>query len=119
MAKKQKQKSHTWETVREVASALPEAVEGTSYGTPAFHVKKKLFLRLHDSGESIVVRIPIPAREALMKANPESFYITDHYLKHPAMLVRLATVDLADLKNMILQSWRMMAPPKLVAGFEE
>lgn len=119
MAKKRKQKSHTWETVREIAAALPEAVEGTSYGTPAFYVNKKLFVRFHQSGESIVVRIPIPAREAMMQMNPESFYITDHYLKYPAMLVRLATVDLADLKNMITESWRQMAPTKLVAEFDK
>ena len=40
----------TWETVQAIARALPGAVEGMSYGTPAFHVRKKLFVRLHQSG---------------------------------------------------------------------
>ena len=43
--------SITWETVREIALTLPGAEEGTSYGTPAFRVRKALFVRLHDSGE--------------------------------------------------------------------
>jgi hypothetical protein len=47
MAPKRKTQPATWETVREMATALPEAVEGTSYGTPAFYVRKKLFVRFH------------------------------------------------------------------------
>jgi hypothetical protein len=47
----------TWETARKFALALPGAEEGTSYGTPAFKVRGKLFLRLHQSGEALVVGI--------------------------------------------------------------
>ena len=48
----------TWETVREIALSLPGAEEGTSYGTPAFRVRKaEFFARLHDSGEALVVQL--------------------------------------------------------------
>ena len=47
----------SFDTVREIAGGLPGAVEGTSYGTPAFHVGKTLFVRQHQDGESLVVRI--------------------------------------------------------------
>jgi len=47
----------SFDTVRELAGGLPGAVEGTSYGTPAFHVGKTLFVRQHQDGESLVVRI--------------------------------------------------------------
>ncbi len=40
MNRKQPANPATWETVQEIARALPGAVEGTSYGTPAFHVSK-------------------------------------------------------------------------------
>jgi hypothetical protein len=46
-----------FETVRQRALALPGVEEGTSYGTPAFKVRGKLFVRLHQSGDSLVVRI--------------------------------------------------------------
>jgi hypothetical protein len=36
----------TWDDVRRLALALPKVVEGTSYGTAAFHVGKKFLLRL-------------------------------------------------------------------------
>ncbi|HZS46071.1 MAG TPA: MmcQ/YjbR family DNA-binding protein [Blastocatellia bacterium] len=103
-----------WQTVREIASALPGAEEGTSYGTPAFKVKGKLFVRFHQSGESVVISIEIDQREQLMKMDPESFYITEHYTKYPWMLVRLATIGRDNLEKMIEESWRRNAPKKLV-----
>jgi hypothetical protein len=47
----------TYETVREIARGLPGTVEGISYGTPAFRVGKSLFVRQHQDGESLVVKI--------------------------------------------------------------
>lgn len=42
----------TWDTVREIALELPDVEEGTSYGTPALKVKKKLFVRLKEDGRN-------------------------------------------------------------------
>ena len=99
-----------WEVVRAIARALPDAVEGTSYGTPAFFVRKKLFVRLHQSGEALVLNMSIEEREALMAKDPETFFITDHYLKYPYVLVRLATVTEEALRQLIQESWRRCAP---------
>jgi hypothetical protein len=119
MKRKSKTIPITWETVREIAQKLPSAEESTSYGTPAFKVAKKLFVRFHQSGESVVISVEIDAREALMKMNPESFYITDHYLKHPWMLVRLSTIQREDLEKLIEESWRRNALGKLVSTFQK
>jgi hypothetical protein len=119
MARKKKTRPATWETVREIALALPEAVEGRSYGTPAFYVCKKLFVRFHQSGESVVIHVHIDEREALMKIAPETFFITDHYLNYPWMLVRLSTVQPDDLRKLIIESWRRSAPAKLVAAYDD
>lgn len=110
--------SATWETVREIALKLPGAEEGRSYGTPAFKVHGKLFVRFHQSGESVVIRIHMNEREALMKLDPQTFYITDHYLNYPAMLVRLATVRPDALQQLIVESWRREAPAKLAAAYK-
>lgn len=119
MGRKRKTQGVTWETVREIALTLPGAVEGTSYGTPAFHVNKKLFVRFHQSGESVVIMIHMNERDALMKIDPETFYITDHYLKYPAMLVRLSTVKPDDLRKLITESWRRSASDEIVAAFDK
>jgi hypothetical protein len=53
-----------------------------------------------------------------MKIDPETFYITGHYLNYPAMLVRLSTVRLEDLRKLITESWRRSAPKELVAAHD-
>jgi hypothetical protein len=114
-----KHKAVTWEMVRSIALAMPGAEEGTSYRTPAFRVRGKLFVRFHQSGESIVINTPFEAREALMKIDPEAFYITDHYLCYPMMLVRLSTVKQGDLRKLVEDSWRHVAPRRLVVSHDE
>ena len=113
-----KTKPVTFETVRQLAMALPEVAEGTSYGTPAFKVRKKLIARLKEDGESLVVRIDFLKRDILMNAEPETFYITDHYRDYPAMLVRLSRVRPEVLRDLLEQAWRLEAPKRLIQAFD-
>ena len=111
-------KRATMATVRRLALALPGVEEGTSYGTPAFKVRGKLFARLHQSGEAIVVRVDDDEREMLMKTDPETYYMTDHYIGYPWMLVRLAKVRTDDLCDRLEQSWRRSASKRLIAELD-
>jgi hypothetical protein len=101
--------------VREVASALPASEESTSYGTPAFKVVGKLFVRLHQDGDVIVVRIDTAERAMRLQADPKAFFITDHYAPSPWMLVRLSAVRRNDLAEILKESWRLRAPKRLLA----
>jgi len=97
-----KQKRVTYDTVRRAGLALPNAVESTSYGTPALKIKGNLFVRLHQDLDKIVVKMPFDRREELMAADPETYCITDHYRDYPWILVRLDKVRedaLPDLLN--------------------
>lgn len=98
-----------FETVCEIARELPGAEESTSYGTPAFKVKGKLFARFHQDGESLVVGVDFDEREEMMNADPEKFYITEHYRNYPWILVRLSRVRPDELRDMLLGSWRRAA----------
>ena len=106
------------ETVRRIALGLPGVEEGSSYGTPAFRVRGKLLARLHEDGESLVVKIGFDERDMLMGAEPETFHITDHYRDHPMMLVRLAAADEDTLRRLIERTWREFAPRRLVAALD-
>ena len=99
-------KGVTFDTVRDIAETLPDAEESTSYGTPAFKVKGKLFARFHQGGEALVVSVDFEQREEMMKTSPEKFYITDHYLKYPWVLVRMSSVTPDELRDLIIGSWR-------------
>jgi hypothetical protein len=115
MARKHRRNSRAcnWETVREVALGLPEVEESTSYGTPAFKVRGKLFVRLKEDGESIVVRIDEADRALRLRGDPSAFYITDHYVNYPWILVRLSAVAQDDLADLLRDAWRLRAPGRL------
>lgn len=108
----------TFETVREIALALPGVEEGMSYGTPAFRVRGKFLVRLREDGETLAVRIGFDAREILMAANPEIFFITDHYAGYPSILVRLAAVQRDELAQVLEEAWRFNAPKRLIAAYD-
>jgi hypothetical protein len=107
----------TFETVRELALAFPGVEDGTSYGTPALKVKGKLLARLREDGDSVVFRVEFDHREILMRAKPDTFYITDHYRAYPAVLLRLSRATRSELADIIDLAWRYVAPKRLLAGF--
>lgn len=108
----------TFETVRQFALALPETVEGTSYGTPAFRVGGKLFARLREEGDVLVVKVDVGQREMLIGTEPDTYFITPHYAGYPYVLVRLTGADPEDLRGLLLDAWRLNAPKRLAAGFD-
>jgi hypothetical protein len=106
----------TYSTVCKLALALPGVEEGTSWGTPGLKVKGRFLARLKEDGESLVLRMGLLEREQLMENAPEVFYVTDHYLNYPAVLVRLPKADKALLRMVLEESWRQVAPKRLVAA---
>jgi hypothetical protein len=104
------------DTVRNLALALPEVVEASCHGTPAFYVRKKLFLRMWPDGETLVVRYPLEQREDLIDGNPDVFFLTDHYRNYPAVLINLLAVNQALLAQMIEAAWRLQASKKQIAA---
>jgi hypothetical protein len=109
----------TFEQVRLLALALPNAEDGTSYGTRAFKVGGKLFARLHQDGESLVVKIDPAERAMRINADPATFYITDHYLNYPWILVRMSSADPDDLRDLLEGAWRQSAPRRLVSDYDK
>jgi hypothetical protein len=111
-----KAQSVTFDTVRQLALALPGVQEATSYRTTAFKVNGKLLARFHQDGESLVLKVEYAAREVLMGTHPETFYLTDHYRCYPWVLVRLSKVDLDLLRSLIEDAWRTVAPKRALAA---
>ncbi|MEU5695814.1 MmcQ/YjbR family DNA-binding protein [Actinosynnema sp. NPDC020468] len=103
--------------VRQIALELPETAERTSYGTPGWRVADKLFARMHeDDGVLVVWCADEGEKEALLRSAPDRFFTTAHYDGHPMVLVRLAEVDKAELRELLTDSWRTRAPKRLVDG---
>ena len=96
--------------------ALPNVVEGVCFGTPAFYLRKKLMLRLWEDLETLVVKLPIEQRPGLLKTEPDIFFLTDHYLNYPTILVMLPNVSLDRLAGLIEGAWRLLASKKDLAA---
>jgi hypothetical protein len=97
-------------TVREIALSFGNVEETTSYGTPAFKIRGGTgFTRLHQDGRSLVVKMDFEQREALMTHDPETYYITDHYLNYEWILVRLSRVHPDALRDLLRGACRFAA----------
>ncbi len=102
--------------VRKIAMQLPGVTESTCFGTPAFYVNKKLFARMKEKGDVLVIHTI--EREIWMKKDYNTFFITDHYKNYSYMLIALATVGTTDLKTLITSAWRNRAGKKLLKEWE-
>ena len=103
----------TLATVRKLLLALPGVEEGPCYGTAGWRVKGKFLARIKEDGETLVVKCGDDERDFRMQANPDVFFITDHYRGWPTVLVRLKKVKLSDLRDILEQTWLLNAPKQL------
>lgn len=98
--------------VRTAARGLPDVEESTAYGSPALKIRGKLLtcLAVHKSAEpdSLVVRIEVEERDDLIAADPMTYYLTDHYVDYPCVLVRLSRIQRDALKDLLRTAWRFV-----------
>ena len=103
-----------FDSVRELGLALPNVVEGTAYGVPALKLGGKLLacIPTNKSAEpnSIVVRIDLQQRAALLRQQPDVYYITDHYAPYQTVLARLSRITRADLRELLRAAHGFVTP---------
>jgi len=105
--------SQTFERLKRAAEGLPGVVEGTSYGTPALKVGKKMLARVKDTG-SVAIPCPLDEKEMLLSAADDIYFETDHYKGWPTVLIRMAAVSDDELRHRIERCWLTQAPKALV-----
>ncbi len=66
-------------------------------------------LASHHSAEpgSLVVRIDLEDRDALLEDAPDTYYVTDYYQRHPVVLARLARLNRDALRDLLSVSRRL------------
>jgi len=88
------------------AAGLTGVEPGTSYGTPSIKRSGKFLARLKDE-HTLAIRCPLQEKEVLLEAEPEFYFQTDHYVGHPAILVRLDKIDDTRLQARLQTAWAM------------
>ena len=95
----------TFDTVREIGLALPGVEESTAYRSPALKVHGKVMacMAINRSAESgsLVVWVDFDDRAELLAADPDVFYVTDHYDPYNVVLVRLSRVRRDVLRDLL------------------
>jgi hypothetical protein len=98
--------------VREIALALPDVKESTTKLGTGWKVRGRLMTcqAIHKSAEpnSLMVRVSTGERERLLKEQPNTFYLTDHYRPYDAILVRLSKVNQTTLRDVLNSAWRFV-----------
>jgi hypothetical protein len=99
--------------VRDLARALPRVEEGTAYGSPALKVGGKMFacIAINRSAEpnTLAVRVAFRDRDEMIAADPDTFYVTDHYVNYPCVLVRLSRIHPDALRDLLRMGWEFVA----------
>jgi hypothetical protein len=105
-----------FDIVREVARTLAGIEESTSRGVWSLKFRGKLLAcpAIHKSAEpdSLVVKLGLDQRAELIAADPDVYYVTDHYVKYPSVLVRTSRIhkdSLGGLLEMALKFARRKA----------
>ena len=116
--------------VRRIALSLPETEEAPNHF--AFSVRNKgkpkgfawVWLERVEPKKArvpqpkvIAVRVAsLDDKEFLLALNPAKFFTEPHYNGYPAVLVRLPAVTARELRPIITEAWRCIAPKDLAAG---
>ena len=99
-----------YDGVRKLALALPGVEEGTSWGVPALKLHGKMLacVPTHKSAEpdSLVLMIDFGQRDELLAAEPDVYYVKEHYENYPCVLVRLKRVHRDALRDLLGMSWK-------------
>jgi hypothetical protein len=122
----------TFDDVRRIALALPEATEVISRGQVHWRVADKNFvwerpLRQSDlralgaaapDGPILGVRTEhLMAKEAILQSDSDVYFTTPHFDGFPAVLVQLEKIKPDELEDLIEEAWLARAPPKLARSY--
>ena len=121
-----------WDDVRRIALGLPETSERRSHGGASWVVRDKGFvwerpLRPADiralgdaapTGPILGARVEhLGAKAALLADASDVFFTTPHFDGYPAVLVRLDTIALDDLEEVVVEAWLARAPKRVAQTY--
>jgi hypothetical protein len=102
---------------RKLALSLPEAHEAPHFERASFRVGKKIFATLTDGGEAMVRVLPPERLFALLSGRPDVFFDFGGWtVRHGSLGVKLAKVDAALMRELLIDSWAKVAPKRARAA---
>src|SRR2546430_13166944 len=102
--------------VRELALSLPRSYEALVRERVKFRVGRIVWLAFSRDETVMGFAFPKEEREALIASAPEKFLmppVSDQ--RYNWVLVRLAAIDDAEMRELLLDAWRMVVPKRVAA----
>ena len=86
-----------------IALAFPGTEEVLWFNKPAVFLHGQFLTKVHDKEEAMTLRVSsMEMRDMMLEAEPELFYITDHYRNFPFVLARLSALTPKILKEILV-----------------
>lgn len=109
-----------WERLKALALGLglPGVELTTSWGQPALKAHGKLWTWWSPHEDAPVFKVRFEEREVLLEAEPDRFFVTDHYRKHGLVLMRPETLDMEWARGNLMRVWRAQAPKRVLKAYD-
>ena len=100
--------------VRRIASALPRTTEHLTHDRVKFRIGSLVYVALSRDEEVMGFAYPKEERDALVASDPDRFLLPQTSdLRYNWVCVRLATLTVAELEELVVDAWRMCVPKKV------
>ena len=106
----------TIDDVRAFAAGLPRTTEAFVQGREKFRVGRIVYLAFSRDETLMGFAFPRDEREALVAAEPAKFLLPKAGdMRYQWVVVRLAAIDLAEMREIVEEAWRMVVPKRVAA----
>lgn len=106
----------TIEDVRALALSLPRSYEVLVQDRVKFRVGRLVYLSFSRDEELMGFAFPKAEREALVRSDPEKFLMPEASdLRYNWVRVRVRAVDDDEMRELVLDAWRMVVPKRVAA----
>jgi hypothetical protein len=110
----------TVDQVRSFALTLPRTTEALVRDRVKFRVGRIVYLAFSRDESTMGFAFPKEEREALVRSEPERFLMPDRSdLRYHWVVVRLDAIDVGEMREIVLDAWRMVVPKRVAAGYED
>ncbi|MFI7701298.1 MmcQ/YjbR family DNA-binding protein [Nonomuraea sp. NPDC049480] len=104
----------TVDDVRQFARTLPRSSEHLIRDRVKFRVGKIVYVAFSRDETLMGFGFPKEEREALVAAEPEKFLMPrESDLRFNWVVARMAALDVAETRELVLEAWRMCVPKKV------
>ena len=108
----------TIDDVRGLVADLPRSYEALVRDRVKFRVGRIVYLAFSRDEEVMGFAFPKQERAAAVVAEPDKFLLPrPSDLRYNWLLVRLDAIDDAELRELVLDAWRMVVPKRVAAEY--